>query len=157
MELSNLGRSKILTIDWSATVTPVKNYRYFFGFDAEIKEGILTGLQPVIAETDSGYDFGNTTSGATVLNTFQAFKYAYITLVNKNGETVVSNLPVDNLFLASVIMAGVQPNAGLNIRPFLVNVDPAQSYITFNYNTGDLPNPYPVGINFIWYYKKRIN
>lgn len=151
--LPSLSRSKVLSINWSGTVTPVKNYRYFFGFDAEIKEGVLTGIQPVIYFTSNGNYFGNTQSADNV-NTIAAYKYGYITLVNKKGETVVSNLPIISLFLDSTTQPNV--NAGLTIREFFTNVDPAQSYITFNYNAGDLPVVYPIGINFIWYYKKRI-
>ena len=149
--LPSLSRSKRLSVIWSGTVTPVKNYKYFFGFDKEVKEGILTGIQPEIAATDQGYEFSNYDNSGT--NTIDAYKYAYITLVNSNGETVIDSLPVLSLFETQAITA-TRPS--LTIRQFFVNVDPSKSYITFNYNTGDLPVPMPTGINFTWYYKKRI-
>ncbi len=149
--LPSLSRSKRLSVFWSGTVTPVKNYQYFFGFDKEVKEGILTGIQPEIAATDQGYEFSNYDNSGT--NTIDAYKYAYITLVNSNGETVVDSLPVLSLFETQAITA-TRPS--LTIRQFFVNVDPSKSYITFNYNTGNLPVPMPTGINFTWYYKKRI-
>jgi hypothetical protein len=33
--LPSLSRSKRFSINWSGTVTPVKNYQYFFSFDEE--------------------------------------------------------------------------------------------------------------------------
>ena len=149
--LPSLTRSKRLGVIWSRTVTPVKNYQYFFGFDKEVKEGILTGLQPEISATDQGFEFSNYDNSGT--NTIDAYKYAYITLVNSNGETVVDSLPVLSLFETQAVFA-LRPC--LTIRQFFVNVDPSKSYITFNYNTGNLPVPMPTGINFTWYYKKRI-
>lgn len=150
--LPSLSRSKRFSINWSGTVTPVKNYQYFFNFDKEVKEGILTGLQPEIALTDpQGIEFSF--YDATGTNTIDAYKYAYITLVNSNGETVVDSLPVLSLFETQVLTS-TRPS--LTIRKFFINVDPSKSYITFNYNTGDLPVPMPTGINFTWYYKKRI-
>ena len=58
--LPSLSRSKRFSINWSGTVTPVKNYQYFFAFDEEVKGGILTGIQPEIAETDPQlFNFSN--------------------------------------------------------------------------------------------------
>jgi hypothetical protein len=150
--LPSLSRSKRFGINWSGTVTPVKNYQYFFDFDKEVKEGILTGIQPEIAATDP-QAFNFSYFDATGTNTINAYKYAYITLVNIEGEIVVDSLPVLSLFESNTTALTF---AGLTIRTFCVNVDPSKSFITFNYNTGDLPVPMPTGINFTWYYKKRI-
>jgi hypothetical protein len=153
--LPSLSRSKVLSINWSGTTVPVKNYRYFFGFDAEIKEGILTGLQPVIYATSNNYKFGSFSTATNNSNTLAAYKYGYITLVNKEGQEVVSRLPINSLFQSGA--HGDLPNASLTIREFFTNVDPARSYIFFNYDDSSvLPNPYPLGISFIFYYKKRI-
>lgn len=150
--LPSLSRSKRFSINWSGTVTPVKNYQYFFAFDEEVKEGILTGLQPEFANVAPyGTPFSN--FGTSAFNDQDAYKFAYITLVNKNGENVVDSLPVVSLFQSDI---AVQNTPGLLIKNFCVNVDPSKSFITFNYNTGDLPVNMPTGINFTWYYKKRI-
>lgn len=147
-----LSRSKRFSLNWAGTVTPIKNYQYFFGFDEEVRTGILTGLQPELSATlQTGVGFSNYDSVGS--NNVNAYKYAYITLVNNEGEIVIDNLPVMSLFVDNL---SPQITPGLVIRTFCVNVDPSKSYITFNYNTGDLPIPMPTGINFTWYYKKRI-
>jgi hypothetical protein len=148
----SLSRTKRFTINWSKTVTPVKNFQYFFGFDQEVKDGLLTGLQPEVATVQPiDINFANFNGLDTNDNDF--LKFAYITLLNDKGEMVVDSIPVLSLFNANV---GVTNLPGLVIRKFNVNVDPSKSYITFNYNAGDLPASVPTGINFTWYYKKRI-
>jgi hypothetical protein len=150
--LPSLSRSKRFSINWSGTVTPVKNYQYFFSFDEEVKEGILTGIQPEISIVNPfGTEFSR--FNGNDYNNVDAYITAYITLVNKEGEIVVDGLPVMSLFQGEVA-AGIVP--GLRIKTFCVNVDPSKSYITFNASPGDFPVNMPTGINFTWYYKKRI-
>lgn len=147
-----LSRSKRFSLNWAGTVTPIKNYQYFFAFDEEVRDGLLTGIQVELANvTPYGTPFSN--FGDSAFNDESAYKWAYITLVNTDGETVVDSLPVLSLFQSNV---SVQNTPGLNIRTFCVNVDPSKSYVVFNYNAGDLPVTMPTGINFTWYYKKRI-
>ena len=98
----SLSRTKRFTINWSNTVTPVKNFQYFFGFDQEVKDGLLTGLQPEVA-TVQPVDINFSNFNGVDTNDDDFLKFAYITLLNDKGEMVVDSIPVLSLFNANNI------------------------------------------------------
>lgn len=150
--LPNLTRSKLMTVNFGTT-TPTINQKYFFDYDLEVKDSKTVGIY-LNQSTNATL---NKINGLTPVTPVDCLKSLYVTLVDKDNNNVVENMPLNALARIFYSQGSFRPNTFFPeskvIRKFDVEIDWARSYVVFYDTPGTLTGTV---VPFTVYYKRKI-